>query len=84
MLTVKGWWAAYGANALTIPLNESTCGLLSSLKVDHYNKGRPQSSLRLGFPDRLVDLPLEGSSSYRIPHGCRIVTKPILNGLHHE
>jgi len=67
-----------------IPLNEKHLRRTLKLWVDHYNKGRPHSSLGPGIPDPPGDLPHEAPSSNGIPQGCRAVAKPILNGLHHE
>lgn len=67
-----------------IPLNEKHLRRTLKLWVDHYNRGRPHSSLGPGFPDAPPDLPQGASSSKRIPQGCRVVAKPVLSGLHHE
>jgi len=67
-----------------IPLNEKHLRRTLKLWVDHYNKGRPHSSLGPGIPDPAGDLRQEAALSNRIPQGCRVVAKPVLNGLHHE
>jgi len=67
-----------------IPLNEKHLRRTLKEWVDHYNRGRPHSSLGLGIPDPPSDLPREASSRYRIPQHYRVATKPILGGLHHE
>ena len=67
-----------------IPLNEKHLRQTLKQWVDHYNRGRPHSSLGPGIPDTPRDLPQEASSRYRIPQDYSVVTKPILGGLHHE
>jgi putative transposase len=67
-----------------IPLNEQHLRRTLKLWVDHYNKGRPHSSLGPGIPDPPRDLPPKASAGHRIPQGCRVVVEPVLNGLHHE
>jgi transposase InsO family protein len=65
-----------------IPLNEPHLRKILAEWVPHYNRGRPHASLGPGIPEasgltvsRTVD---------QLPHGHRVVTKPILAGLHHE
>jgi transposase InsO family protein len=67
-----------------IPLNEKH--LQGTLKewVDHYKRGGPHSSLGPGISDPPLELPREASSQQRILQDYRVVTKPILDGLHHE
>jgi len=65
-------------------MNEKHLRRPLKLWVDHYDKGRPHSSLGPGIPDPPGDLPQEAFSSYCITQGCRVLAKPILNGLHHE
>jgi putative transposase len=67
-----------------IPLKEKHLRRTLKEWVDHYNRGRPHSSLEPGIPVPPRDLPQEASSRYRIPKDYRVVTKPILGGLHHE
>jgi len=67
-----------------IPLNEKHLRLILKLWVDHYNRGRPHSSLGPGIPDPPLDLPQGGSLPYRTPKYCSVFAKPILGGLHHE
>ncbi len=50
-----------------IPLNERQLQRTVKHWVDHYNRGRPHSSLGPGIPDPPWDLPQEASSQYRIP-----------------
>jgi len=67
-----------------IPLNERHLQRAVKHWVDHYNRGRPHSSLGPGIPETPLNLPQKGSSRYRIPQDHSVVTKPILGGLHHE
>jgi putative transposase len=68
-----------------IPLNERH--LRRSLRewVDHYNGGRPHSSLGPGIPDRQrrLERPLDGAHESPLRSG-RVISRPILGGLHHE
>jgi hypothetical protein len=67
-----------------IPLNEKHLWRTLKERVDHYDWGRPHSSLGPGIADPPLDLPQEASSRYRILQDYRVVTKPIPGGLHHE
>jgi putative transposase len=67
-----------------IPLNEKHLQRTLKQWVDHYNRGRPHASLGPGIPDPPLDLPQAAFSRYGIPQDYRVVTKPILGGLHHE
>ncbi len=53
--------------------------------VEHYNRGRPHMSLGPGIPDPHEGLPVKlGESRHVLPAGNRVVSRPVLNGLHHE
>ena len=52
--------------------------------VTHYNRGRPHASLGPGIPDRSAHDTIAESPRHRLPNGCRLVTRAILGGLHHE
>jgi len=52
--------------------------------VAHYSKGRPHSSLGSGIPDSSVVVKHTGASRHQIPDNQRVISKPILGGLHHE
>ena len=67
-----------------ISLNERHLRRLLTEWVIHYNKGRPHSSLGPGMPHPSVALPVASPSRHQIPHDHRVVTKPVLGGLHHE
>jgi putative transposase len=67
-----------------IPLSEGHLKKVLASWMAHYNRGRPHSSLGPGIPDpRLVDLPVK-PSGHRLPLGHRVLSSPILGGLHHE
>jgi putative transposase len=70
-----------------IPLSEGHLTKVLASWMGHYNRGRPHSSLGPGIPDpRLVDLPVK-PCGHRLPLGHlghRVVSRPILGGLHHE
>jgi putative transposase len=67
-----------------IPLNEKHLRRTLKQWVDHYNRGRPHSSLGPGIPGPPRGLPQEAPSLYRIPPNYGVLAKPILGGLHHE
>ena len=50
----------------------------------HYNRGRPPTSLGPGIPDRSVNDLTPLSCGHRIRDGHRVLTVPVLGGLHHE
>jgi hypothetical protein len=51
--------------------------------VTHYNRGRPHSRLGAGLPEPPIGGAVE-SNGHELPDGCRVVSKAILGGLHHE
>ncbi len=68
-----------------IPLGEKHLRILLTEWVEHYNRGRPHSSLGPGIPDPREDLPMPRlENRHEIPEGHRVVAKSILGGLHHE
>ena len=68
-----------------IPLTENHLRIVTKNWVEHYNRGRPHSSLGPGIPDPPVDLPVTPHEHrHRIPSRCKVVAHPILGGLHHE
>jgi transposase InsO family protein len=68
-----------------IPLTENHLRRLVAEWVQHYNAGRPHMSLGPGIPQPSVSLlvPLQAHQP-RIPAHLRVMTHPILGGLHHE
>ena len=68
-----------------IPLGKKHMRVLLSEWVEHYNRGRPHSSLGPGIPDPREGLPAPlAANRHEIPKGHRVVVQPILGGLHHE
>lgn len=67
-----------------IPLNEQHRRRTLKVWVNHYNRGRPHSSVGPGNPDPPLDLWPKASSRHRIPQGYGVVAKPILGGWHQE
>jgi putative transposase len=67
-----------------IPLNERHLRRILFEWITHYNKGRPHSSLGPGIPDSAVAIMDPGAPRHQVPQNHRIISKPILGGLHHE
>jgi putative transposase len=68
-----------------IPLTEDHLRRMLREWVAHYNQGRPHMSLGPGIPQPPVVLPVPlRGPRHRLPAHCRVVTRPILGGLHHE
>ena len=67
-----------------IPLSVSHLRRILKEWVAHYNQGRPHSSLGPGIPDPPTDLTEKEILRSCVPRDHRVVTKPILGGLHHE
>jgi putative transposase len=65
-----------------IPLSEDHLRSVLREWIAHYNRGRPHASLGPGIPEGSAAIPV--LNDRRIPDSCRVVAKPILNGLHHE
>src|SRR6476620_51158 len=69
-----------------IPISEAHLRLILKEWVAHYNRGRPHSTLGPGVPDppqELAAIP-KSESRHRLAAGARVLTKPVLAGLHHE
>ena len=69
-----------------IPLSERHLRSILKSWVEHYNRGRPHSSLGPGVPDppqELAVLP-KSTSRHRLAMGALVRAKSILGGLHHE
>ena len=66
----------------------SAAHLRSMLKswVEHYNRGRPHSSLGPGVPDPPQELAVipKSESRHQFAAGALVLTKSVLGGLHHE
>jgi hypothetical protein len=69
-----------------IPLSESHLRLILKAWVEHYNGGRPHSSLGPGVPDPPQELATiqKSESRHRLAAGTLVPAKSILGGLHHE
>ena len=52
--------------------------------VTHYNRGRPHASLGPGIPDPLPERNELVANGHRLAEHIRVVSTPILGGLHHE
>jgi putative transposase len=53
--------------------------------VEHYNHGRPHSSLGPGLPDPPAGLPVARQAQrHHLPEGATVTRRPVLGGLHHE
>jgi putative transposase len=50
----------------------------------HYNCGRPHACLGPGLPEPPPGLPVAPIGGHDLPRNVRVVTRPILGGLHHE
>ncbi|MCP4546608.1 MAG: transposase [bacterium] len=68
-----------------IPLGERHLRRILNEWVEHYNRGRPHSSLGPGLPEPSAELPVPlQPERHRLPDGARVDRKPVLGGLHHE
>ncbi len=66
-----------------IPLNGRHLRRIVREWVSHYNRGRPHSSLGPGIPDPRSEPP-NRARRHCIEEGERVISTPILSGLHHE
>ena len=68
-----------------IPLTENHLRSVLRDWVTHYNRGRPHASLGPDIPDRPADRPVTPNKhGHRIPSHSKVVSYPVLGGLHHE
>ena len=69
-----------------IPLNERHLRGTLRTWVDHYNRGRPHSSLGPGIPEETPERPASRlqEQRHRLPRDYEIRVQDILGGLHHE
>ena len=68
-----------------IPLGEKQLGRVMAEWVTHYNHGRPHLSLGPGIPEPTdVFFPQQDRGKQSVASDCRIASRPILGGLHHE
>ncbi len=66
-----------------IPLTEAHLKRILREYVAFYNRGRPHSSLGPGIPESQAKLPA-GVHRHRLSVDYRVISKPVLGGLHHE
>jgi hypothetical protein len=69
-----------------IPISERHLRSILKSWVEHYNRGRPHSSVGPGVPDPPQELALirKSESRHRLAAGARVLAKSVLAGLHHE
>jgi putative transposase len=68
-----------------IPLNERHLYNILKEWVTHDNEGRPHMSLGPGMPQPILALPVAlQAQRHWLPSGQGVVSRPILNGLHHD
>jgi len=68
-----------------IPMSETHLRVILKEWVEHYNRGRPHSSLVPGLPDPPVGLPVPTQAHrHHLPDGATVNRRPVLGGLHHE
>ena len=67
-----------------IPLGEKHLRKLLTDWIIHYNQGRFHSSLGPGIPDPQKLMPQARDRRHQLPADCRIRSRDVLGGLHHE
>ncbi len=68
-----------------IPLGETHLRRILKEWFEHYNRGRPHSSLGPGLPEPSDEVPVPlQPERHKLPDGARVERKPVLGGLHHE
>ena len=68
-----------------IPLNERHLYGILKEWLGHYNQDRPHMSLGPGIPRPVRALPASRQARrHRMPAGQRIVSRPVIGGLHHD
>jgi putative transposase len=68
-----------------LPFSANHLGRVLTQWVPHYNTGRPHMSLGPGIPQPPPPLPMPlHMHRHQLPDYLRVVTRPILGGLHHE
>jgi transposase InsO family protein len=67
-----------------IPLGERHLRRTLQLWTDHYNRGRPHTSLGPGIPVPRHAPPPHGAHRHRLLAGQVVRSRPVLGGLHHE
>src|SRR5258708_39869462 len=69
-----------------IPISESHLRSILTSLVEHYNRGRPHSSLGPGVPDPpdILAMVRKREPRHRLGEGVALLVKSVLGGLHHE
>jgi transposase InsO family protein len=68
-----------------IPFSERHLAAIVREWAEHYNRGRPHSSLGPGLPQPPPGPPVAlQEHRHRLPHGTKVARSPVLGGLHHE
>ena len=68
-----------------IPLGEKHLRRIVAEWVMHYNQERPHLSLGPGTPEpAAVFLPLQGHDRHSFAQDCKVASRAVLGGLHHE
>ncbi len=68
-----------------IPLTENHLRRVLKDWIAYYNRARPHSALGPGVPGPTKDTPVPlQRGRHRIGDGRKVVSRPVLNGLHHE
>src|SRR3974390_1102787 len=68
-----------------IPLGEKHLRRIVAEWVTHYNQGRPHLSLGPGIPEPpAAFLPWQGRDRHSFAQDCRVASRAVLGGLHHE
>ena len=68
-----------------IPLGEKHLRRIVAEWVTHYNQGRPHLSLGPGIPEPAAAfLPWQGHDRHSFAQDCRVASRAVLGGLHHE
>ena len=67
-----------------IPLNERHLKRTVQQWGNHYNRGRPHSTLGPGLPEPTQDKVPASGHRHKLPAGFRIAKTSVLGGLHHE
>jgi len=69
-----------------IPMSEAHLRSILKSWVEHYNRGRPHSSLGPGVPDPPYEIALlpKVTSRHRLAANALVLAKAVLGGLHHE
>lgn len=69
-----------------IPMSEAHLRAILKSWVEHYNCGRPHSSLGPGVPDPpdMLVKARKAEARHRLGEGVTVLSKAVLGGLHHE